>query len=121
MPEADLARYTRNVVVFQYAYARDDLSGMQLPPLANVEPVVAGALDYKLDRNATRVAQIFRRAFPDIDWSIPTSPPSHQVGLPIELTINSHFGVTGFHPSGTDYGGTNIVRRVTLSLGSIAA
>ena len=116
LPEADLARYTRNAVVFQYAYARDDFSGLQLPPLANIAPVVDSALNYKLDRNATRVAQIFRRTYPDIVWSIPTTPPSHQVGLPIELIINSHFGVAGFRPSGTDYGGTNSVRRVTLSL-----
>ena len=89
--------------------------------MANVAPIVANALNYKLDRNATRAAHIFRRSFPDIDWSIPSAPPSHQVGLPIELRINSQFGVAGFRPSGVDYGGTNTVRRVTLSMGSIAA
>ena len=89
LPEADLARYTRNAVIFQYAFARDDFTGLQLPPLTNVAPVVANALNYKLDRNATRAAHIFRRAFPDIDWSIRSAPPSHQVGLPIELRINS--------------------------------
>ena len=67
LQEPELAKYTRNAIVFQYAYARDDLSGLQLPPLVNIAPVVASALNYKLNRNASRAAQIFRQVFPEID------------------------------------------------------